>query len=142
MICMSTHIYRMIVTLYHRRMLYYISCKMSQPDIPILSKTKVKAPPKRPDPKSFAQCRISLEEYEACRYVAQRCYESGALKTPKLTSLFKAALITTVNRYFIMEQHNKEVLDAEKKRLELQAMTGPSRVHLLQKTNLSQYLKF
>jgi len=61
MICVTSYMDRMIVPLY--RTIFYNTCMSQQ--IPILSKSKVKAPRKKPNPKTFAQCRISIPEYEA-----------------------------------------------------------------------------
>jgi hypothetical protein len=122
MICMLANMYRMIVYIKDE---CYIHSMSQHLQIPILS--KVKAPRKKPNPKTFAQCRISIPEYESALYVAQQAFAQGQIKAPTVSALTKACLITMLNSYSMALRYQQEVIDAEKKRRELQAI-APSRI--------------
>ena len=107
---------------------------MSQQQIPILSKYKVKAPRKKPNPKTFAQCRISLETHEAAMLLAKWAFEAKQIPSPTVSALTKASLITMINWYSAMLKQNKEVMEVEKKRRELQAL-APSSVPYINLNN-------
>jgi hypothetical protein len=114
---------------------------LTEQEIPLLeSKEKVKASRTKPDPRTFAQCRISIPEYEAALYVAEQAYQAGQIKAPTVSALTKACLITMINSFSMTLRHQNQVMETERKRKELLAITGPSRVPY---TNpLKQYLKF
>jgi hypothetical protein len=88
----------------------------------------VKAPRKKPDPPSFVQCRISIPEYEAAILLAKWAFEAKQIKSPTVSAITKASLITMINWYRSMLKQNQEVMDAERKRKEMLAMTGPSKM--------------
>lgn len=82
----------------------------------------------KPDSHTFVQFRISLEEYEVMSKIAQTAFDGGAIKAPTISALARASLITQANLALKVEQENLRIIEHDKKRRELQALTGPSQM--------------
>lgn len=76
----------------------------------------------------FVSFRVPPSDYQEFQRIATIVHQQGHLKAPSVTALAKASLYTQANQYLLTERENNRIIEYDKKRKELQALTGPSQV--------------
>jgi hypothetical protein len=79
-------------------------------------------------------------EYPKLLQLAQEAYNNRMIKASTISAFARASLMTMANFAIKVEQENERIREEDKKRRELQAITGPSKIKY--PTPLSQYMRF
>ena len=82
--------------------------------------TKVKS---KPDSRTFVQFRISLQEHETLLRIAQTAFNQGGIKRPTISAFARASLMSMANVALRVEQENVRIIEYDRRRKELQALT-------------------
>lgn len=83
---------------------------------------------KRPPKETFVQFRISLDEFASLFPIAKQAFNEGKIKAPTISALARASLMTMANLKLKIDEENERIREADRKRMELQAMTGPCKI--------------
>ena len=97
--------------------------------IPEISPTaNITRPKHKADSRTFVQFRISLEEHETLLRIAQTAFKEAGIKAPTISALARASLMSMANRALKVAQENLRIAEYDRRRKELQAIAGPSKM--------------
>jgi hypothetical protein len=113
---------------------------MTETQIPILAKSRFKPSkvPKVLPNKYVKDSRTFIQYSPTLLRLAKQAYEARDIRKPTISSLGRSSLLKIANMMLLIEQ-NERNREEDKKRRELQAITGPSKIKY--PTPLSQYMR-